>query len=133
MLSLLFRNCSPKCTIYCKINFKLQYKSENKYYILEEKCHYILKTKYVYKRKCNEGCTLPFVPIVGLSICRFYMTFFRVSPWCLFCMQKKLVSALENKEQLIGFRVYGKVQQVHKWMETDNDGRTASERHANRS
>ena len=38
-------------------------------------------------------------------------------------MQLKLVSALESKKQLIPFRVYGKVQQVHKRTETDNDGR----------
>ena len=39
-------------------------------------------------------------------------------------MQVKVVSALENKEPLIRFKLYEKVQQVHKRMKTDNDGRT---------
>ena len=47
-------------------------------------------------------------PIVALNACRFYMKFFRLSPWRLLCMQVKLISALKNKEQLIRFRVNGK-------------------------
>ena len=39
-------------------------------------------------------------------------------------MKVKLVSALENKEQLIRLRVYEKVQKVPKRTETDCDGRT---------
>ena len=33
---------------------------------------------------------------------------FRVFPWHLFCMQGKLVFPLENKEQVVRFRVYEK-------------------------
>ena len=34
-----------------------------------------------------------------------------------------MVTALENKEQLIRFRVHAKkVQQLHKWTDTNNDG-----------
>ena len=51
------------------------------------------------------------------------MKFFRVSAWRLFCVPVKLVSALENKEQLIRLRYMEKVQQVHKQAETDNDRR----------
>ena len=77
-------------------------------YIRWGKFHYFLKTKYVYKKKHHEDCALLVLPIVALSARRFYMKFFGVSPWRLFCMQIKLVSALENKEKLIRFSVYGK-------------------------
>ena len=83
-------------------------KAKNKCYILEEKFHYFLKTKNVFKKTQHKDCVLLVAPVVALSASRFYMTFFRVSPWCLFCRQVELVSALENKEQLICFRVHGK-------------------------
>ena len=57
---------------------------------------FFFKTKQVYKKKHRKDFP-PFVaPIVALSDCRFYIKFFRVFPWRLFCMQVKLVSALEN-------------------------------------
>ena len=36
------------------------------------------------------------------------MKFFQGFPEQLFCMQVQLISPLENKEQLIRFRLYGK-------------------------
>ena len=57
--------------------------------------------------------------MVALSACRFYMKFFRISPWFLFWMQVKLGSALENKEQLLRFRVYRKSETS---VQTDGDG-----------
>ena len=36
----------------------------------------------------------------------------------------KIGLSFEDKEQLINFRLYEKVQQMHKRTETDNDGRT---------
>ena len=86
---------------------------------LEEKFHYFLKTKYVYKKKYYEDCALLVAPIVALSVYRFYMKFFRVFPWRLFRMLGKLVSALGNKKQLIRFRVYGKSATS---AQTDGDG-----------
>ena len=91
-----------KCTSNCDI------KAKNQYYILEETFHYFLNTQYVYKKKHHKDCALLAGPIVVLSIRRFCMKFFRVFPWGLSCMQVKLVSALENKEQLIRFRGFGK-------------------------
>ena len=82
-------------------------------------CHYLLKTKYVSKKKYHEDCALFVAPIVVLSVCRFYMKFFRVFPWRLFYMQGKLVSALETKEQLICFRVSGKTATS---TQTDGEG-----------
>ena len=105
---LLFHNCSPKCTTYCKITSNCDIKAKNKCYILEKEFHYFLKTKYVNKKKHHKYCALLVAPIVALSVCRLYMWFFRVFPWRLFFMQVKLVSALENKEQLICFGIYGK-------------------------
>ena len=67
----------------------------------------------------HKDCVLLVAPCLALSSCRFYMTFFRVSPWRLFYMQVKLVSALKNKEQLIRFRVYGKSATS---AQTDGDG-----------
>ena len=83
-------------------------KAKNQYYILEETFHYFLNTQYVYKKKHHKDCALLVGPIVALSVCRFYMKFLQAFPWGLFCMQVKLVSALENKEQLIRFRGFGK-------------------------
>ena len=60
------------------------------------------------RKNHHEDCVRLVEPIVALSDCRFYMKIFWVSPWLLFCMQIKLLSILENKEQLIRFRVYGK-------------------------
>ena len=48
-----------------------------------------------------------------------HLLFFRVSPWRLFSVQVKLVPALENKEQLISFRMYGKCGTS---AQTDGDG-----------
>ena len=48
------------------------------------------------------------VLLFSLKPNRFYMKFFQASPWRLFYTQVKLVSALGNKEELIGFRVYRK-------------------------
>ena len=62
----------------------------------------------MYKKNHHGDCALTVTPIVVLSACIVYMKF----PWVflgrLLCMQGKLVSALENKKQLIRFRVYGK-------------------------
>ena len=49
----------------------------------------------------HEDCALLGALIVVLSVHRFYMKFFRVFPWQLFCMQVKFISPLENKEQII--------------------------------
>ena len=67
----------------------------------------------------KKDCALLVAPIVALSACRFYMKFFRVCPWRLFCMQVKLVSDFENKEQVIRFRLYGKSATN---AQTDGDG-----------
>ena len=83
---------------------------KNKCYILEEKFHYFLKTKYVYKKKHQEDCALLVAPSVTLRVCRFYMKFLRVFPWRLLYMQVKLASALENKKTTLGYTK--KVQQV---------------------
>ena len=45
---------------------------------------------------------------VTYNVLLYYMKFFQVSPWRLFSMQVKLVSAPDNKEQIIRFRVYRK-------------------------
>ena len=59
---------------------------------------------------CHHGDCAPLgALIVVLSVCRFYVKFFEVFLWQLLCMQVKLISPLENKEQLIRFRVYGKI------------------------
>ena len=57
--------------------------------------------------------------------------FFRAFPWRLYyiyikfeLLSPEIYSILENKDILIRFKVYGKVQQLHKRTETDNDGRT---------
>ena len=47
------------------------------------------------------------------------MKVFRISPWNLFYMQVELGSALENKKQLIRFRVY--VESATS-VQTDGDG-----------
>ena len=47
------------------------------------------------------------------------MKVFRISPWNLFYMQVELGSALENKKQLIRFRVY--VESATS-AQTDGDG-----------
>ena len=67
----------------------------------------------------HEDCAILIALIVALSICRFYMTFFWLFLWRLFCMQVKLVSPLGNKEQLICFMVYGKSATS---AQTDGDG-----------
>ena len=104
ILLLLFHNCSPKCAICRKTNFKLRYQNENKCYILAEKFHYFLQTKNARKKKHHEDCALLVEPIVALSVYRFYTKFFLVLPQRLFCMQVKLeilsretVSALGKK------------------------------------
>ena len=84
-------------------------KAKSKCYMLHEKINYVLKAKYAcLEEKTSQRCALHVAPIVVLSACRFYMKFFQVFPWRLFYMQIKLVLALENKEQLIHFRVCGK-------------------------
>ena len=76
---------------------------------------YIIRTSNCYinaKKKfyiLEEDCALFDALIAVLSACRFYMKFFRFFPWQLFCMQVKLISPLETKEQLIRFKVYGKI------------------------
>ena len=74
-------------------------------------------------KKCHEECALLVAPIVALSVYRFDMfidfKFFQVFPWRLFCMYGKLVSAFENEEQLIRFRVFGKSVAS---AQTDGDG-----------
>ena len=59
-------------------------------------------------------------PFVVLSACRFYIKFFQIFQWRLFCMQVKLVSVLENKKQLIRIRVCGKKTASS---QTDGDGK----------
>ena len=56
---------------------------------------------------------------VVLSACRFYIKFFQIFQWRLFCMQVKLVLVLENKKQLIRIRVCGKKTASS---QTDGDG-----------
>ena len=48
--------------------------------ILEEKFHYFLKAKYVYKKKCRKDSALLVASIVATSVYRFDMKFFRISP-----------------------------------------------------
>ena len=57
----------------------------------------------------HEDCALLVALIGAQRASRFHMKFFWVFPWRLFCMLVKLISSLENKKQLISFRVYGKI------------------------
>ena len=59
--------------------------------MLEEKFHYFLETKYVYKKKYHEDWALLVAPIVALSVYRFDMKFFGVFPMVSVLHVKKIV------------------------------------------
>ena len=76
---------------------------KNKCYILEEKFPFFLKPKYVITEILQY-----LVHFCCTKRLKILHEVFRVFPLQLFCMQVKLISPLENKEQLIRFRVCGK-------------------------
>ena len=69
---------------------------KNKYYILVKNFHYFLKTKYVYKEKHHEDLTLLVASVAALCV-------------KLELISSQIVSALENEELLIRFKVNGKI------------------------
>ena len=54
--------------------------------ILEEKFHYFLKAKYVYKKKCRKDCALLVASIVATNFIDLTLGFFGFPQWRLFCM-----------------------------------------------
>ena len=78
------------------------------------------------RKKHHEDCALHVAAIVAVSACKFCMKLFQVFPCRLFCKQVKLVSVLENKEQLICFGVYGKSATS---AQTDGDGQQQTDRY----